>query len=693
MKHFTRFVSLVALLSLALTGAMAQSNNVITYTASQKLNIESSRFSPEFVSHEYDEATEVGTITFDSDVEVIGDYAFGGNGDIHSIVLPNSVTKIGGDCFLGCDGLQSVILPDGLEYIGNRAFKGCNNLESIAIPASVTSIGGDAFAKCPNLSLTIDVNNTTYKIVDGYILTTDGTTLVSSLKATGAIPSGVTAIFDSAFNGRDDLTSFTIPEGVTTIGDNAFDDCINLTSITIPASVTNIGEAAFAGCKKLPSVVIPDGVTVIKDLSFRMCYALESITIPAGVKSLDFMAFAECKSLKSITCKAKDVPGVGGDCFYEVDKTIPVYVPAQSLDAYKAADGWKDFTNFQPIVTVDNGVTIDYYGSDHFVVSYTNTFFDSGYVPTAKTTIVAQMKPMSDAGAYKTGSKTEDGFFGVCESGKSEVSWKRNNGNHDFLEIFTDVKYSGSENSAANGAKYTFVLKNGSFKSFQEQNGEMKVYQNRAWTPGTFNAPSKTIYIGAVNQSDNKQYRSNALIYFFDIYEDDQLVKHFVPAYKDGQFCLYETIGQTYAQNIGSGNEVTCTADHLFADVKAGEESHALCLYCGHSFDLFKAEEVMGRIGAIGTVEVTEACKSLIDEARTAYDSLTDSQKTLVSNYSTLTGAETEYESLQTPTGIEIPSAEKAADAQVKIYDLSGRQLQHLQKGINIVNGRKVVVK
>ena len=40
-----------------------------------------------------------------------------------------------------------------------------------------------------------------------------------------------------------------------------------------------------------------------------------------------------------------------------VNLAIPVYVPAASLDAYKAAAGWKDFTNLQAPVTeftVDN---------------------------------------------------------------------------------------------------------------------------------------------------------------------------------------------------------------------------------------------------------------------------------------------------------------------------------------------------
>ncbi len=54
--------------------------------------------------------------------------------------------------------------------------------------------------------------------------------------------------------------------------------------------------------------------------------------------------------MTAITCKAVNPPTLGDDVFYEVDKTIPLYVPAQSVEAYQAADGWKDFKdNTYPI--------------------------------------------------------------------------------------------------------------------------------------------------------------------------------------------------------------------------------------------------------------------------------------------------------------------------------------------------------
>ena len=56
-----------------------------------------------------------------------------------------------------------------------------------------------------------------------------------------------------------------------------------------------------------------------------------------------------------------------------------------------------------------------------------------------------------------------------------------------------------------------------------------------------------------------------------------------------------------------------------------------------------KADAVKALITAIGTVEYTTESKAKIDEARTAYNGLTDVQKALVDNYTTLTTAETTY--------------------------------------------------
>ena len=55
---------------------------------------------------------------------------------------------------------------------------------------------------------------------------------------------------------------------------------------------------------------------------------------------------------------------------------------------------------------------------------------------------------------------------------------------------------------------------------------------------------------------------------------------------------------------------------------------------------------VIVSIDAIGTVELSDYCKYFIEGSRAAYNALTDEQKAQVTNYSTLTNAETQWEAL-----------------------------------------------
>ena len=71
--------------------------------------------------------------------------------------------------------------------------------------------------------------------------------------------------------------------------------------------------------------------------------------------------------------------------------------------------------------------------------------------------------------------------------------------------------------------------------------------------------------------------------------------------------------------------------------------------YTDEELDQMAADAVIAKIAAIGEVAYTEASKTLIDDARTAYDALTDAQKALISaeQLAVLTTAETTYAELK----------------------------------------------
>ena len=119
---------------------------------------------------------------------------------------------------------------------------------------------------------------------------------------------------------------------------------------SVTYSVTLIGEEAFYDCSGLTSVTIPNSVTEIGEYAFSWCTGLTSVTIGNSVTEIGEWAFSWCTGLTSITCEASTAPTCGFDVFYGVDKSIPLYVPEESVEEYKAAFQWEDFgDNIQPI--------------------------------------------------------------------------------------------------------------------------------------------------------------------------------------------------------------------------------------------------------------------------------------------------------------------------------------------------------
>ena len=201
------------------------------------------------------------------------------------------------------------------------------------------------------------------------------------------IKDGVTSIGQYAFFGCLDLTSVTIPNSVTSIGEGAFWDCQSLTTVTMPNSVISIGDYAFVGCSGLTSVTISNSVTSIGRSTFHYCKALTSLTIPSSVTSIEENAFRGCSAVTSITCEASTPPNCESYCFTTVNKSIPVYVPANSVDAYKQADEWKYFTNIQaiPYILIDaKPYNNDLQYKEQYILytrNFTNTAWQALYIP------------------------------------------------------------------------------------------------------------------------------------------------------------------------------------------------------------------------------------------------------------------------------------------------------------------------
>ena len=193
-------------------------------------------------------------------------------------------------------------------------------------------------------------DNTTYSAEcdSSSVLTSGETTSHStpySAMSTAIIGDCVTEIGTSAFEECISLSSVTIPQTVTSIDSRAFYRCSGLTNIDIPSGVTKITDYAFQTCSSLSSVTIPSGVTSIGFASFGGCSSLSSVTIPSSVTALSGGTFIECYGLQFVKCEATTPPsGVTWLTFY-LTNDCPIYVPCESVAAYKSANGWSNYAN------------------------------------------------------------------------------------------------------------------------------------------------------------------------------------------------------------------------------------------------------------------------------------------------------------------------------------------------------------
>ena len=263
-------------------------------------------------------ATVYGNNTFATGIIIPRSFSVRSSGDSTTYWEGNdyTVTNIGYRAFRDYSSLASVIIPDSVTTISNEAFRNCGGLTSINIPPSVTTIGFGAFVYCNGLTGPL------------------------------TIPSGVTSIGNNAFQGCSGFTgTLTIPDSVTSIGSMVFYKCSGLNSIKIPESVTSIGNNAFNGCSGLTgTITIPSSVTSIGSSAFYNCTNLTTINIPDGVTSIGTRAFYGCDSLTSITVKATTPPSLGSSDVIPSNVTN-IYVPAGSVNAYKAATGWSDYAD------------------------------------------------------------------------------------------------------------------------------------------------------------------------------------------------------------------------------------------------------------------------------------------------------------------------------------------------------------
>jgi hypothetical protein len=298
--------------------------------------------------HTFDHCTALESVNLPRNLEIIGIGAFSSTA-MSDMDLPPSLKTIGQYAFMGCPRFT----PDigsltALETIGQSAFMGLSELTTLSLPPSITTLGPRAFEGCGNLTLA--------EIPPALVDMIDFLTFLYCrnirFKVGDQEPSPLLIVDGAlrAYPGAGAVGAVMLPEGIKEIPANVFQRETGITSISFPVSLETIGNEAFDGCTYLESVSIPADAKLktLNISAFRGCTRLTAIDLPASLTGIDGYAFFGTTLLESVVCSASTPPTLGA---YVFDRTygnyegLKIYIPDASVDAYKAADGWKDLSD------------------------------------------------------------------------------------------------------------------------------------------------------------------------------------------------------------------------------------------------------------------------------------------------------------------------------------------------------------
>lgn len=90
-------------------------------------------------------------IVLPDNIETLGYSLFASSKSLEEVTLPSSIKELSIYLFKDCTKLKSVVIPEGVTTIGYSAFEGCTSLESISLPESINFIDFFAFGSLSNL--------------------------------------------------------------------------------------------------------------------------------------------------------------------------------------------------------------------------------------------------------------------------------------------------------------------------------------------------------------------------------------------------------------------------------------------------------------------------------------------------------------------------------------------------------------
>lgn len=216
----------------------------------------------------------------------VADKAFSGSDSLTSVTLPNTIKELPSGVFQYCSLLTDVDLPDSLTKIPSGCFFYCKSLEKVSIPDSVTVIDDYAFCGC------------------------------------------------SSFG-----PEFTVRSNMTLLGDQALGGCPKLKRVIIEDSENSLSTDSYFSHPMDDDVL--DYMYVGRPLDCGTgADSIKVLELGAGLKT---NAFPRDNNFTTIISDIEDPTLFDPEFTNATYLNVPLYVPVGKVDAYRQAEGWKNF--------------------------------------------------------------------------------------------------------------------------------------------------------------------------------------------------------------------------------------------------------------------------------------------------------------------------------------------------------------
>lgn len=284
-------------------------------------------------------------------------FTFKDNKTLEKVTWPSTVTEIPYEMFMNCSSLKTVGNTRNVTYIYGSAFQNCNNL--IELDLGSCGISSSAFYGCSKLQ----------SIGESAKCTSVGDIAFQFCSSLEKIDlSMCTSVGSSAFSDCSSLQSVGNPK-LTSIPDNVFYGCSSLENIDL-SMCTSVASGAFSGCSKLQNVNTSictyigysafEGCSYITEVDLSACKSLgnnafwgsgiSKVSLPATLKNMGYQCF---DNVKEYTFNGTQPAVLAEQLSSESYNSHPAFdgasyiirVPESAIDAYKAADIWKNYAD------------------------------------------------------------------------------------------------------------------------------------------------------------------------------------------------------------------------------------------------------------------------------------------------------------------------------------------------------------